>query len=140
MLIGEYTHTLDAKGRVNFPSRLREDLGEGFIVSKGLGNRCLNVYSLQEWDKLSQKINNLPISKAGPIQRFLFSGAYEAQPDKQGRIVIPAGLREYAGLNKDVTIVGASTRAEIWSTEEWKATQEMLTPELIAEAMEELGF
>lgn len=140
MLIGEYNHNLDQKGRVNFPSRLREDLGDHFIVSKGLGNRCLYVYSMEEWDKLSQKINSLPISKAGPIQRFLFAGAYQAEPDKQGRIVLPAGLREYAGLDKEVTIVGASTRAEIWDSGTWKQTQEMLTPELIAEAMEELGF
>ena len=82
MLIGEYQHSLDTKGRVNFPAKLREDLGESFILSKGLGDECLFVYSNEEWDKLTQKLNNLPLSKARALQRFLFAGATQVQPDK----------------------------------------------------------
>lgn len=89
MLIGEYQHSLDTKGRVNFPAKLREDLGETFILSKGLGDPCLFVYSQQEWDKLTEKLNSLPLSKARALQRFLFAGATQVQPDKQGRILIP---------------------------------------------------
>lgn len=84
MLIGEYQHSLDTKGRVNFPAKLREDLGESFILSKGLGDECLFVYSNEEWDKLTQKLNNLPLSKARALQRFLFAGATQVQPDKPG--------------------------------------------------------
>ena len=100
MLIGEYQHSLDTKGRVNFPAKLREDLGESFILSKGLGDECLFVYSEEEWNKLTEKLNSLPLSKARALQRFLFAGATQVQPDKQGRILIPQNLRDYAGLQK----------------------------------------
>ena len=98
MLIGEYQHSLDTKGRVNFPAKLREDLGESFILSKGLGDECLFVYSEEEWNKLTEKLNSLPLSKARALQRFLFAGATQVQPDKQGRILIPQKLRDYAGF------------------------------------------
>ena len=110
MLIGEYQHTLDPKGRVNFPARLRESLGSTFIITKGLDN-CLYVYSMEEWKVLEDKIRALPMSKSRNLQRFFFAGAAEAEPDKQGRVLIPAHLREYAGLTKDVTVIGASVRA-----------------------------
>jgi len=139
VLIGEYSHSLDAKGRVNFPSRLREDLGEHFILAKGL-DRCLFVYSLEEWGNLEKKIRELPTSKAGALQRFFFSGAIDVTVDKQGRIIIPQNLREYAGLDRDIMIIGASSRAEIWNKDAWQASCEALTPEMIAAAMEDIGF
>lgn len=139
MLIGEYAHSLDPKGRVNFPVRLRETLGTRFIITKGLDN-CLFVYSEDEWKILEQKIGALPISKARGLQRFLFAGAAEVEPDKQGRILIPANLREHASLDKDVMIIGASNRAEIWDSKRWKENSEELTSEMVADAMDELGF
>lgn len=139
MLIGEYAHSLDAKGRVNFPSRLREDLGERFILAKGLDG-CLFVYSMEEWGRLEEKIKAMPMSKARTLQRFLFSGAVDVELDKQGRLVIPGNLRDYAKLTKDVMVIGASTRAEIWDKDQWLTSCESLTPDTIAEAMEELGF
>ena len=139
MLTGQYTHSLDAKGRVNFPARLREELGERFIVTRGLDN-CLFVYSLAEWELLAAKLHELPISKSAPLNRFFFAGAAEAEPDKQGRVLLPAHLREYAGLERDVTIAGVSNRAEIWDSARWERQNEQLTSESIASAMDELGF
>ena len=112
MLTGQYAHSLDAKGRVNFPAKLREELGEHFVITRGLDN-CLFVYSMQEWKLLADKLHELPISKSAPLNRFFFAGAAEVEPDKQGRVLLPAHLREYAGLDRDVTIAGVSNRAEI---------------------------
>lgn len=139
MLIGEYQHSLDAKGRVNFPARLREDLGTCFYITKGLDN-CLFVYSAEEWAVLESKIRELPMSKARTLQRFFFAGAVEVEPDKQGRVLIPANLREHAGLTKDVMIIGVSNRAEIWDREQYLASCEELTADMVAEAMDGLGF
>ena len=139
MLTGQYTHSIDAKGRVNFPAKLREELGERFIITRGLDN-CLFVYSVDEWDQLAAKLHELPISKSAPLNRVFFAGAAEAEPDKQGRVLLPAHLREYAGLDRDVTIAGVSNRAEIWDSERWEKQNEQLTAQSIATAMDELGF
>lgn len=139
MLIGEYQHTIDGKGRLIVPARFREDLGERFYLTKGLDG-CLFVLSAGEWDALQQKIAAMPISKARGLQRFFFAGAAEAEPDKQGRILVPQQLREYAGLEKDVTFLGASSRAEIWSASRWAAFHETLTQDSIAQAMDMLDF
>ena len=139
MLIGEYQHSLDDKGRVNFPARLREGLGARFIITKGLDN-CLFVYSEEEWKVLEDKIKALPLSKSRDVQRFFFAGASDVVPDKQGRVVIPANLREYAGLTKDVMVIGASVRAEIWDKDRWLKSCGAVTSETIAEAMDSLGF
>lgn len=139
MLTGQYTHSIDAKGRVNFPAKLREELGERFIITRGLDN-CLFVYSVDEWNQLAAKLHELPISKSAPLNRFFFAGAAEAEPDKQGRVLLPAHLREYAGLDRDVTIAGVSNRAEIWDTARWEKQNELLTADSIASAMDELGF
>ena len=140
MLYGEYQHSLDAKGRVNFPAKLRESLGGQFMLARGLGSRCLFVYSMEEWEKITKKIDQQPLSKAMALQRFLCSGAILAEPDKQGRILIPQSLRNYAGLQRDLVIIGASNRAEIWDKQRWKEYNGELTSESIAEAMEDLGF
>ena len=139
MLIGEYQHSLDAKGRISFPSKLREALGSSFVVTKGLDN-CLFVYRLEDWQVLEEKTAQLPTSKARQIQRFLFAGAALVEPDKQGRVLLPQKLREHANLGDDVTVIGVSTRVEIWDTERWNALNEELTSESIADAMDELGF
>ena len=139
MLIGEYLHTIDAKGRVIVPAKFREDLGSCFYITKGLDG-CLFVLSAPEWGALQQKISAMPISKARGLQRFFFAGAAEVEPDKQGRILIPQQLREYAALEKDVTFLGAATRAEIWSTNKWMEFHSSLTQDSIAEAMDMLDF
>jgi MraZ protein len=137
MLIGEYQHNIDPKGRVIVPAKFREDLGDSFYITKGLDG-CLFVLSLDGWTKLQEKVSAMPISKARGLQRFFFSGAVEAEPDRQGRILIPQPLRDYAGLEKDVTFIGASNRAELWNTEHWSSFNSTLTQESIAQAMDEL--
>lgn len=139
MLIGEYNHNIDAKGRMNFPAKLREDLGDRFVITKGLDN-CLVAYSLEGWLALEEKIKALSMSKGRTLQRFLFAGACEIQPDKQGRILIPANLRTYADLQKDVVVVGSSNKVEIWNKLNWEAECDKMTGALMAEVMEELDF
>ena len=136
---GEFQHNIDAKGRLFIPAKFREELGKMFIITKGLDG-CLFVYSASAWEVLEDNINQLPLSKSRNLQRFFFSSAADCVPDAQGRVLIPQNLREYAALHKEVTIIGVSGRVEIWNTARWKAINEELTPESIAEAMEELGF
>lgn len=140
MLIGEYSYSIDLKGRLNFPAKLRDDLGEHFIVSKGLGDDCLVVYSMEEWALMEQKIKALPLSKGKGIQRHFFSSACDVVPDKQGRILIPQNLREYAKLEKEVMVIGVSNHCEIWSKSNWDVLCGEMDNEAIAQAMEELGF
>ena len=136
---GEFQHNIDAKGRLFIPAKFREELGKMFIITKGLDG-CLFVYSASAWEVLEDNINQLPLSKSRNLQRFFFSSAADCVPDAQGRVLIPQNLREYAALQKEVTIIGVSGRVEIWNTARWKAINEELTPESIAEVMEELGF
>ena len=136
---GEFQHNIDAKGRLFIPAKFREELGKMFIITKGLDG-CLFVYSASAWEVLEDNINQLPLSKSRNLQRFFFSSAADCVFDAQGRVLIPQNLREYAALQKEVTIIGVSGRVEIWNTARWKAINEELTPESISEAMEELGF
>lgn len=139
MLIGQYQHTIDAKGRVIVPVKFREDLGDHFYITKGLDG-CLFVLSENEWSHLSQKIHSMPISKSRSLQRFFFSGAAEADVDKQGRILIPKQLRDYANLEKEIVFVGTSSRAEIWDSAKWDLFNNQLNEENIEEAMDLLGI
>lgn len=138
VLMGTYEHSVDAKGRMSFPTRLREALGESFIVTRGK-DACLCVYSQREWQALTEKINALSVGR-GAVQRRLFSAAAEVEPDKQGRILIPQILREYAGLKKDVVVIGASNRAEIWDQARWQALSEEELPEDVENILDELGL
>mgnify|MGYP000091069557 CR=1 FL=1 len=143
LFIGEYQHNIDSKGRVIIPSRFREDLGYKFVITKGL-DHCLFVYSLQEWENLEAKLKTLPLTNkdARAFVRFFFSGAAECEADKQGRVLIPANLREYAKLDKDVVVIGVSTRVEIWDKTLWDQynSDDNISPEAIAEKMEFLGI
>lgn len=139
MLIGEYQYTLDAKGRVMVPVKLRDDLGGEFILAKGLDG-CLFVYPMEGWKKLEERIRDTSMVESRAIARFLFASACQAETDKQGRFLIPQNLRDYAGLDKDVVIIGASVRAEIWSRERWEQSCAQLTSEQVEQAMEKLGF
>lgn len=119
--MGEYQHTIDDKGRLIMPAKFRDDLGEKFVVTKGLDG-CLFVYEMDEWQVLETKLRNLPFTKADAraFARFFFSGATECELDKQGRILLPTNLRDHAQLQKDVFIIGVSSRLEIWSKEVWE--------------------
>lgn len=139
MLIGEYQHNIDAKGRMIMPSRFREDLGDTFIVTKGLPD-CLFVYSVDEWKRLEEQIRSQPMGRSINLQRFFFSGAIDVEVDKQGRILIPQKLRAHAKLVKDVTVIGVSSRCEIWNTELWNEQTSGITSEDILNAMNDLGF
>lgn len=121
MLIGQYQHAIDAKNRIIIPSKFREELGDVFVVTKGLDN-CLFVYSNTEWQKVDEKLKNLSMTNkdARAFTRFFYAGACECEIDKQGRIIIPNNLREHAKIEKDIIIVGVSSKVEIWSAEEWE--------------------
>lgn len=143
MFYGEFQHTVDPKGRVIVPSAFREELGEKFIMTKGL-DECLFVYSMTEWINLEAKLKTLPLANkdARAFVRFFFSGASECEVDKQGRILIPQNLRSYAGLDKDIYIIGVSTRVEVWDKAKWESYNgdENLNPDSIAEKMSMLGI
>lgn len=120
MFMGEYNHTVDAKGRLIVPAKFREALGEEFVVTKGLDG-CLFVYPMEEWKNIEEKFRNIPLTTkdARKFSRFFFSGAATCEVDKQGRILIPTVLREFAGLQKDAVLAGVFNRIEIWSKERW---------------------
>lgn len=123
MLMGEYQHNMDTKGRVTIPSKYREELGETFYVSKGLDG-CLTLYSEAQWLLRVERINACPEAQAKNIRRFVFAATEQVTADKQGRILISPALRAHAGLVKDVTVIGAGLTAEIWDTERWQKYNE----------------
>jgi MraZ protein len=143
MLMGEYNHSLDAKGRVILPADFRNELGESFIITKGLDS-CLFIYPQSEWEQLSVKLRQLPLAKteARAFVRFFFAGARQVELDKQGRFLIPATLRQHASLKKDAVLIGVSNRIEVWSKDEWLKYNEEITPSVsaIAETLAELGI
>lgn len=143
MLMGEYMHSIDAKGRVILPADFRSELGESFIITKGLDN-CLFLYTTSEWENLSNKLKQLPLAKAEAraFVRFFFSGARQLECDKQGRFLVPATLRAYASFQKEVVLIGVSSRIELWSKEEWLKYNEEITPSVssIAETLADLGI
>lgn len=143
MLIGTYDHSLDAKGRLIMPAKLREDIGEKFIITTGLDG-CLFGFSMDEWSKFEDKLKSLPITNknARNFVRFFLSGAIECEIDKQGRFLIANNLRQVANLEKDVTIIGAGTRIEIWDKAKWieHNSEENLSIEEIEKNMEDLGI
>lgn len=142
MLIGEFEHSLDAKGRLIMPAKLRETIGDKFVVTKGLDG-CLFAFSLMEWANFEEKLKSLPLSNRSSREftRFFLSGATECEIDKQGRFLIPTNLRESANLQKEVVIIGVGTRIEIWDKEKWNSyNNENISVEDIAENMTMLGI
>ncbi len=121
MFMGEYHHSLDEKGRIIIPSKFREELGESFVLTRGLEN-CLFVYPLVEWNKIVERLKKLPFTKkdARNFTRFFLSGATIVELDKQGRINITSPLLNYASLEKECVIVGVNDRIEIWSKDKWE--------------------
>ena len=141
MLIGEYEHTLDAKGRLSMPAKLRRDMGEAFIVTKGLDG-CLFAFSSEEWMNFEAKLKSLPLSdkNARNFVRFFLAGATECELDKQGRFLIPNNLRQSANLGKEAVIIGVGTRLEIWNKQIWMSKDEEISADDIAENMTMLGI
>ncbi len=143
MFMSEYNHMVDAKGRLIIPSKYREVLGDKFVVTKGLDG-CLFVYDNAEWTAFEEKLRALPISKKDNrmFARHFLAGAAEVEVDKQGRILIPGNLREFADITKDVTLVGVAGHIEIWNRQRWEAMQEEEDESMedIAERMDDLGL
>ena len=141
MFMSQYNHTIDAKGRLIIPSKYRDVLGESFVVTKGLDG-CLLVYGNEEWKAFEDKLQNLLLAQreARQFVRFFLAGACEVEVDKQGRILLPNVLREFAKLEKDVVLVGAGKKVEIWSKEEYERATEDLDMDTISEHMAELGY
>lgn len=121
MFMGEFHHSVDDKGRMIIPAKFREALGSNFIMTRGL-DHCLFVYPREEWNVLEQKLKTLPLMKADAraFTRFFFSGATECELDKQGRVNIPANLKEHASIQSNAVVIGVSSRVEIWSKENWE--------------------
>ena len=141
MFMGEYNHTIDAKGRMIVPSKFREQLGNEFVVTKGLDG-CLFVYPNEEWHNIEEKFRTVPLTTkdARKFSRFFFAGAATCELDKQGRILIPPVLREFADLQKDVVSVGVLNRIEIWSKDNWLEWNSYDDMDEIAEHMADLGL
>ncbi|MDP3772299.1 MAG: division/cell wall cluster transcriptional repressor MraZ [bacterium] len=143
MLIGEYTHTIDPKKRLAVPAKLRKELGDRVIVTRGLNN-CLFVYPLTEWQKLTEKLSNLPMGQGDTrsFLRLLFSGAAEVELDQLGRILVPDYLKQYAGLHQRVVITGVYDRLEIWEEARWNSYKNEVekNTDMIAEKLGQLGL
>ena len=137
LVIGEFKSTLDAKGRMNIPLKLREEMGNDLVLAKTIG---IKVYSKEDWQKLVERINELPQVKTQSIKRFLFGSAYEISADKQGRVSVPQPLREYAALTSDIVVVGLEGTAEIWDKASWVKFNENTNNEDLTELALELGI
>lgn len=143
MFLGEYSHSIDTKGRIIVPAKFRDELGEKFIVTKGLDG-CLYIYTMEEWAAFEDKLGSLPAGKADirKLVRFFLSSASETEVDKQGRILIQPKHREYAALEKDVILAGVGRKIEIWSKEKWEETATFSYEDMddVAERMSDLGI
>ena len=138
-MTGTYEHSIDAKGRLFIPAKLREELGVTFYLAMGV-DECLAIYPQETWNRFTEKFASLPMSQSKKM-RSLFANAARCELDSQGRIVIPQKLRKYAGLEKAAVIIGVNDRAEIWSAETWNAREEEeMTPEKMKACLAALGF
>ena len=141
MLIREYHQNIDAKGRINIPAKFRLDLGESFVVAKGLDN-CVYLYPKAAWERFEDELCSVQPTQRRRLHRFFFSGAEECSADTQGRVVIPPKIREYAGLQKEIVVIGVSDKIEVWGLEQWNRYMEdpAFEAEEIAKVMEDLGI
>ena len=139
--MGEYSQSIDAKGRLIIPSRFRDELGDDFVLTKGLDG-CLSIYPQNEWEAFEQKLRALPLTSknARTFTRFFVASAAPCELDKQGRILVPATLREYAGLEKDVVLTGNINRIEIWSKRKWSENSNYDDMDAIAEGLQDMGI
>lgn len=143
VFMGEFRHNLDDKGRLFIPARFRDELGPRFVITKGL-DKCLFLYSGREWEGVEEKLRQLPLTsgEARAFSRFFFAGAGDCEPDKQGRIVLPQVLREFAGIVREAVIIGVASRVEIWALDQWQNYESVsqASPEELAEALGKLGL
>ena len=141
MFMGEYNHIIDAKGRLIIPARFRELLGEEFILTKGLDG-CLSIYPMDAWEAFETKLRALPLTNknARTFTRFFVAGATNCELDRQGRVLVPQPLREFAGLEKEVVLTGNLDRIEIWSKEKWSENCNYDDMDNIAESMQDMGI
>ncbi|MFA6730979.1 MAG: division/cell wall cluster transcriptional repressor MraZ [Eubacteriales bacterium] len=139
MFTGEYWYSMDQKGRVSIPPKLREGLGEEFKITKGF-DKCLCVYPLDEWTSFANKIKELPEARQRHARRYFFSGTSEGSLDAQGRIALPPVYRQFALLEKDVVIIGNENHIEIWSADEWENEQQNMSSEGVTDDLIECGF
>ena len=128
-MTGTYDHNIDEKGRINFPVKLREQLGETFWIARGTSGKFLAVYSAAGWKDVMRQIQNLRGPSGEKMRRWICAGAAEVAPDKQGRILIPQALRNFAGLTRQVIVCGAGKKAEIWDYQEYMHDAESFSPE-----------
>jgi len=143
MFLGEFSHNLDDKGRLTIPAKFRDELAGGVVITRGI-DRCLSVFPRVGWDSLAERIAQLPITQrnARNFGRLMFSGAADFIPDRQGRVLIPQGLRAYAGLDGEAVVIGLYDRLEIWNPELWADVKAKVEedPESIAEQLHEIGI
>ena len=139
MLYGQYRHNLDAKGRLFVPAKLRDKLGDTFMAAAVM-DRCVCLYSSDEWNKLMAGLKEMPMTKARRLQRYLSANAVDVTVDAQGRILLPKHLLEYAELTKETVVIGAGNRAEIWNLAAFADESESMTPEEIEAEFTALGF
>lgn len=137
-MYGKYRHTLDPKGRLFVPAKLREELGSAFYVAKAI-DPCLTIYTEAEWQRILTRSSEVPSSKARRVRKF-FANIVKCEPDKQGRFLLPEEYRAYAGIEQDVYFIGNGCRAEIWAADRYEEEEENITAEEMAEIMEEMGI
>ncbi len=142
MFTGEYRHSVDGKGRVAVPARFRTQLVGGAFVARWI-DECLGIFPREAWDAFAAKVAALPVTNpsARTFSRFIFSGAFEVELDAQGRVVVPQGLREWAGLGTDAVVVGSRDHIELWEPDRWaRYSAAMTSPDVLAEHLQDLGI
>ena len=139
MLTGKYKHSLDTKNRLIIPSRLKEQLGDTVTILRG-SDRCLTVYSAEEWEKYAQKISELPKTQVRALTRYLYSNSLEVKPDAQGRVMLPEEMLQYANITKNIITVGCGKYVEIWSEEVWEEQQLDDEPEDFTKMLLDMGL
>ena len=139
-LVGEYYHTLDAKNRLFIPAKHREVLGETFYITRKMGDKCLAIYSAEEWEKLSAKLTEFPDSVVKSLKKFLYSKTISVAPDAQGRVMLTPALIEYSGIDKNVAVIGCGDHAQIWAEDAWKEDEQNLDASEMQELLIKLGL
>ena len=135
MFLGEFSHTIDDKGRLTLPAKFRPVLGQDVVITRGI-DKCLFIFTLEEFQRIADKVSQLPMTQTEgrEFSRHFFSGALNVEVDKQGRILIPQNLREYAGLNADVIVTGVNKRIEVWDGNAWRQVRESFENNATADA------
>ena len=139
MLSNNFRHNVDAKNRLFIPAKYREELGESFYITRKT-EKCLAVYSEEEWGKFTQKLNMLPDSKVGPLKQFIYSKTINVIPDSNGRVVLTPALTAYADIVKNVVIIGVGDHAQIWTEESWSAKEQTVDLAAIADLLAQVGL